>query len=651
MIKRVLLAITMLAAAAANEAEAQTTIDATQFCNRTQKVRSGILEAVRGSTATCTEAKPTASPPIAERHETNLTASQLAGIKKLVLWISADGYNWEYIERFKSGDFNGLTGVDELDMTNQASFTLNGLHAGGAPPSFLGQLKKLVLQDSDIWKIESADFFRGLSRLETLWIGTNNMVYELPGKADRPEGTAVGRRINPEAWKHLPNLRYLWIGSNRILTLPRGLFRHLTKLEELDMYDMWYEYHPYGFGSQALGCGIFEGLGRVRKLDIGYNALGAEPIDDCFFEGLTGVEEIDMRENPLLETLPRSVLDLPAGVRVLTDPGVSWPTNEANNAPTGAPTISGTPQSGETLTADTSGIADADGTSRATFRYQWIADDGTNDADIENGTGSSYTLTSAEVGKSIKVKVSFTDDKGTSETLTSAATAAIAAAPTATTLSATFPSSRFASSRHTGSDDRPQVIVEFSEAVASFTKSTPSATLTGGTISNVQEHTETGLDHAYIFRVTPAGNADVTFTLAADAACDAGGICTAGGTQLTEVPATRTIPGPGETTSELAVNDATASEDDATIDFVVTLDPASDETVTVDYATSNGTATGGSDYTAKSGTLTFNANETSKTVSVAILDDDEDESDETLALTLRAGAKITSVFRYMGSMV
>ena len=108
----------------------------------------------------------------ADRRETRdepLTATQLAGIKKLVLWISADGYNWEYIERFKSGDFNGLTGVDELDMTNQASFTLNGLHAGGAPPSFLGQLKKLVLQDSDIWKIESADFFRGLSRLETLW--------------------------------------------------------------------------------------------------------------------------------------------------------------------------------------------------------------------------------------------------------------------------------------------------------------------------------------------------------------------------------------------------------------------------------------------------------------------------------------------------
>ena len=641
MFKRGLLALTMLAAMAATGAEAQTTIDATQFCQRTHKVRSTILEAVSGATATCTEAAPTASPPVAASYSTNLTASQLAGITKLVMWISADDYDWEHIREFKSGDFNGLTGVTELNLTNQASLTLDGLYAAGVPLSFLGQLTKLVLQDSDIWKIESADYFRGLSRLEVLWIGTNNMVYELPGKTDRPEGTAVGRLINPEAWKHVPNLRYLWIGSNRILTLPRGFFRHLGRLEELNMYDMWYEYHPYGFGSQALGCGIFEGLGRVRKLDIGYNALGAEPIADCFFEGLTGVEEIDLRENPLLETLPRSVLDLPAGVVVRTDPGVRWPSNGANNAPTGAPTVSGTPQAGQTLTADTSTIADADGTAQSTFRYQWIAHDGTDDADIDNATGSSYTLTETEVGKTIKVKVGFTDDKGTSETLTSAATAEIAAAPAATTLSATFPSSRFASANHTGENDVPQVIVEFSEAVASFTKSTPSVTLTGGTISNAQTHTEDGIEHAYIFWVTPAGNADITFTLAAGAACDAGGICTATGTQLTGVPATRTIPGPGGTASEasdLTVSDATATEEDATIDFVVTLDPASDKAVTVDYATANGTATAGSDYTGKSGTLSFSASETSRTVSVAILNDDDVESDETLTLTLSNAA-------------
>ena len=65
-----------------------------------------------------------------------------------------------------------------------------------------------------------------------------------------------------------------------------------------------------------------------------------------------------------------------------------------------------------------------------------------------------------------------------------------------------------------------------------------------GRSASVQTHTEDGLSNAWIFFVTPEGDGDVTFTLAAGAACAAGGICTAGGTTLTDVPATRTIPGP-----------------------------------------------------------------------------------------------------------
>ena len=49
-----------------------------------------------------------------------------------------------------------------------------------------------------------------------------------------------------------------------------------------------------------------------------------------------------------------------------------------------------------------------------------------------------------------------------------------------------------------------------------------------------------------MFFVTPAGDGDVTFALVADAACASGGICTAGGTVLTQVPATVTIPGPDD---------------------------------------------------------------------------------------------------------
>ena len=99
-----------------------------------------------------------------------------------------------------------------------------------------------------------------------------------------------------------------------------------------------------------------------------------------------------------------------------------------NAAPTGLPTIAGTAQVGETLTASAADIADADGLANATFAWQWIANDGTADADIAGATGASYTLTAAEAGKTVKVRVVFTDDGGTEETLVSEVTAAVAAA-------------------------------------------------------------------------------------------------------------------------------------------------------------------------------------------------------------------------------
>ena len=98
-----------------------------------------------------------------------------------------------------------------------------------------------------------------------------------------------------------------------------------------------------------------------------------------------------------------------------------------NSAATGAPIVSGTVQVGETLTADTSGVADEDGLDNAAFTYQWLAD---NAIAIAGATGSTYTLADADEGKAIKVQVSFTDDAGNDETLTSAATDAVSAAPT-----------------------------------------------------------------------------------------------------------------------------------------------------------------------------------------------------------------------------
>ena len=90
------------------------------------------------------------------------------------------------------------------------------------------------------------------------------------------------------------------------------------------------------------------------------------------------------------------------------------------SAATGAPTISGRAQVGETLSASTSGISDADGLTGATFTYQWITSDGGTDTDIAGATGSTYTLTDAEADKNVKVRVDFADDDGNAETLTSA---------------------------------------------------------------------------------------------------------------------------------------------------------------------------------------------------------------------------------------
>ena len=113
-------------------------------------------------------------------------------------------------------------------------------------------------------------------------------------------------------------------------------------------------------------------------------------------------------------------------------------------------------------------------------------------------------------------------------------------------LSASFPASAYASASHSGAEDRPQAVAEFSETVAEFAADTPSVSVAGGAVASVQPHTEDGLEHAWLFVLAPDGDGDVTFALVADAACDEGGICTPDGRALTEASEASTIPGPGE---------------------------------------------------------------------------------------------------------
>ena len=163
--------------------------------------------------------------------------------------------------------------------------------------------------------------------------------------------------------------------------------------------------------------------------------------------------------------------------------------------------------------------------------------------------------------------------------------------------------------------------------------------VTGGTITGARRVTR-GKNQHFDIVVKPSGSDAMTFSLHSPLpACgETGSVCTEAG-RMVEGPVSATVLGP----VAISVADATVREEEgATLAFAVTLDREREVDVTVDYATSNGTATAGEDYVAQSGDLTFAAGETAKTVEVEVLDDLHDEGTETMTLTLSnpSGARI-----------
>ena len=305
---------------------------------------------------------------------------------------------------------------------------------------------------------------------------------------------------------------------------------------------------------------------------------------------------------------------------------------EPNTPATGAPAIGGTPRVGDELTVSTSDISDADGLDDARFAYQWIR----ADSDIRGATGSTYMAVEADEGERLKVRVSFTDDAGNAESLTSAATDAVAARPVP--LTASFEGMPAEHRGEGGFDFR----VAFSEDIGiSFKALREDAfAVTGGRVTGGKR--VDGRRDLFRMTVRPDSDAAVTVTLPAGRECGvSGAICTKGENprQLTNSPSAR-VRGP----VGISVADARVEEDDgAVLVFLVTLSRAAGGTLAVDYATSDGSAHAGVDYTAASGTLTLRAGESSKKIEVGVLDDAHDEGEETLTLTLSnaSGGRLT----------
>ena len=97
----------------------------------------------------------------------------------------------------------------------------------------------------------------------------------------------------------------------------------------------------------------------------------------------------------------------------------------------------------------------------------------------------------------------------------------------------------------------------------------------------------------------------------------------------------------------ITVSDATASETDGYLEFVVSLNAPSTQVVSVNYNNSNQTAANGSDYLAQTGTLTFAPGQTTQVVRIPVLDNLVDEANEDLTLNLY-GAVNGTVARQSG---
>ena len=276
-------------------------------------------------------------------------------------------------------------------------------------------------------------------------------------------------------------------------------------------------------GGEISGVGRLEPPGNVRwQIEVTPSSDASVTIvlpvtTDCDADGAVCTDDGRMLSNRLEFTVPGP---------------------PQNTAAEGGPAISGTPTVGQTLSAVTTGISDADGLANAVFNYQWLA----GDAEIAGATNAAYTVAETDLGEAISVRVTFIDDAGNEETLTSAATEAVAAARPPLT-------ARFlgAPESHDGSTEFTFELRFSEEPKSDFSYQTllnHAFTVTGGEISGVGRLEPPGNTRWEIqVRPNSESNLEIVLPVTTDCAAD-GAVCTGDGRMLSnrlEI----TVPGPG----------------------------------------------------------------------------------------------------------
>ena len=243
----------------------------------------------------------------------------------------------------------------------------------------------------------------------------------------------------------------------------------------------------------------------------------------------------------------------PVGLYCITDEGLRTAQQQheeslaqseetPNSPPEGNVTIRGTAQTGVRLWAITSRITDPDGMESPGFTYQWLRDTGSGGAEIDNAFRNTYLLVDADVGSQVSVRVSFTDDAGNTETLTSDAVHVQEPTPLHGGFDA-VPASHDGASPFTF-----QIHFSVEPELTAANVRDHVLTVTNGAVTAASQ-TEPGSSTPNIrwqITVTPSGEDGVTVALPATTDCSADGAVCASDGRMLQNPSSITVSGPPE---------------------------------------------------------------------------------------------------------
>ena len=478
------------------------------MCDRTEAVRTKILDLLGGSASDCVY----------------VTNGFLATIDTLSLPTS--------ISTLQAGDFDGLTGLWQLTLTKNR---LTSLPSGIFDE--LTALEYLILTNNRLTSLPSG-IFDELTALRYLFL-TNNRLTSLPSGI----------------FDELTALRYLFLQRNRLTSLPTGIFDELTALTRVDL-------HENALTPSGLPAGIFGELTALERLFLHQNALTSLPAN--IFEGLENLDVLYLAGNGL-SSLPADIFADPTALRqlTLTSNGLSSLPVDIFDSLEDLTWLSlGSNPWDFTLTAgDVTGTVDD--TAEVTVTLSHILD---YDLELTVGTGgtavagtdytapdTTLTVTAGQTSASLDIEiladatsgntieVGFTDGPlllltqttypAETETISTSVTAIVTiAASMQVALDPLTISSHTLPSSHDGSPFTFRLT--FSEAVTTTAADLGAAlTVGGGAMTGVTNVDDGGVE--FDITITPDGTDSVTVLLPATADCAAdGAICTAGGAAL-----------------------------------------------------------------------------------------------------------------------